>query len=1362
MKRPRKFLGFILVLLIINTLFFLAWYALDLQGMIKGIVEKQAGKALGGSLAIKSFSVSDQQVFAQDIEFSAADSSLAFNVRSVSVRFNLLKFIFSGFRIRNILNKVEINDPVVSYSLFPKPAKAKVPRPKRKFELPDLDPYFNDLVLHNGRLNLRLDIPLRLGGGEILSVSEHLRNIEISASNDGSSDLRLSAVSAGNGILTLRALLDRGRMVSASGELARYIPESIYHPEIRDFNTELNLEVKLSQDRAGGDLKLDAKAFLWDTRALLMSKYPLALPYLALFSDGVRLEADISGSRVGTSSFSGRVTLADLRKGLSFGPGKLDLNLDLAMIDPALQGIVAAEAQAGGTLRDPVLSLRSRTRSISWNRQQLTDVVLNAGYQDKTLNLELDNAVWQNQRLSLNGSFDTVSRKLVSAIAISPVVDDHSLLQVSAQCGVELVLTESLPHIKAAISSLDLSRGSLQVEGLSGSVLLVPGTKDAGNYLVDLDLASADGTRLAVIGDLLDRELSLSATFTNINPAEIYDDPTLRSLSLSLGGSLDGWLSGDRLVASSKLHARLDPGIPCEADLDLAASYDLASHRGAAFVDSRNGYLNGQALDFGLAARIEDRKLLLDSFSANGKVLLSGYLDLARMADFGFDLAVTGMDSETVSAYYPALKLPSIRGVDLFASYSRASGDTVSARLSIGEVNVSGLNPLSGRLRIHGPPGAVNLEGTISNHSRDLVSIAGSASLNGESRLQAVAAFTDLRTGQLMPDPPLDGGLSGQVSLELEKLLSSSRRLELAANLTSPSLVLPDLMTLNGVELALRQGPDLLTVDTLAVSAEGMGSLAASGALDYNLVSNTFFEGGHKLNLALSGKLFNWLKKSVGIITDASGESELTASIGTFEDQFMVYDGSLRIRDGMLALRDQIEPIRDLEIEAGFDQNRVLLESASCRMGQGRLVIENDFEDDPSSHFFVGFLDLGSFRLRIDEPGIIANIPLFTVPRSLTNVVLKGRNSAFATVKGPFDDMRISAEVLLSNASAVYPPNTDNLLSLIYSFRDAFSRGNYEKSDPAPLPFNLDLMIRFGENIRYTTYPANISIQPGAYLHIIYDGQNWIPYAASFNSDQGTIDFFGTVFQADFLNVNILASQNILSIDGSFYRRAVDGTVITLGVSTDPDNSKPLFDRLNFALSSDNPDDRSVTQMLARLRYNKNTEELSETQQQSLLQDEALNLISDNLNTSILSPFLYPIENRIRRFLRLDNFSVNVGFIQNLFTEYSNDPQRLADYTDMKQFMGDITQFSSSILLNNLSVSMSKYLGSRFFLDYEFSLQEATDLQNRTRIVMSHDTSLRVFLPHQFRLGYTFKYEPQDDRLTHEVMLQRSFRFWGL
>ncbi|MDD3283406.1 MAG: hypothetical protein PHY41_08035, partial [Candidatus Cloacimonetes bacterium] len=307
-----------------------------------------------------------------------------------------------------------------------------------------------------------------------------------------------------------------------------------------------------------------------------------------------------------------------------------------------------------------------------------------------------------------------------------------------------------------------------------------------------------------------------------------------------------------------------------------------------------------------------------------------------------------------------------------------------------------------------------------------------------------------------------------------------------------------------------------------------------------------------------------------------------------------------------------------------------------------------------------------------------------------------------------------------------------------------------------------DLRLNIGENVRYVTYPTNLYLSPGGFLHLLYDGNRFIVEEANITSDRGSIDFFGTVFQVDNIAISMIDQQNILSVDGRFYKRTPDGSTIALTVTSSPEYDKGFFDRLQLNLTSDNPQDQNISQVLSRLRYNQNMDELPEDQKQNLLQDEALGLIGGNLNSTVLTPFFYPVENWIRRNLKLDGFSINAGFIQNIFSEYSSNPSQLADMADLSNLSSDITRFSSSILLNNLSVSMSKYIGYRMFIDYELNLQEATDLQKKTKLLVSHDTSLRLVLPRQYRLGYTLNYSPQDTGFTHEIQLQKSWRFWGL
>ena len=106
MKHSRVFLTLILILLLINVLFFVSWYLLDVQGKVKNLIEHEVGKALKGQMQIGNLSIGERQIFAQNIQFASTDGTFKFTVDNAHCRYNLLKFIFSGFKIRNILDKV--------------------------------------------------------------------------------------------------------------------------------------------------------------------------------------------------------------------------------------------------------------------------------------------------------------------------------------------------------------------------------------------------------------------------------------------------------------------------------------------------------------------------------------------------------------------------------------------------------------------------------------------------------------------------------------------------------------------------------------------------------------------------------------------------------------------------------------------------------------------------------------------------------------------------------------------------------------------------------------------------------------------------------------------------------------------------------------------------------------------------------------------------------------------------------------------------------------------------------------------------------------------------------------------------------
>ena len=1359
MRRSRKFLSFIVVLLAINTLFFVSWYVFDVQGRVKGIAENEAGKALKGEFRIGFFTISSQQVYAEKISFAAADSLLNFTVDNARVRFNLLRFIFSGFKMRNLMDHIEIDKADVQLAVVPKAKKAK-----KKFEIPDLKPIFNKLTITNSSFKADVKVPLKLGEEGLLTVMEELSQVDLTIHNTNVSNLGLSATTSSRGTLNLNGILDKGRIASSRVELRNYEPLYLSHPQIRDFRGNLDLAANVSQPKKGSDSVLNAHLVMKDASAFVWQQYPVNIPLLDITSDGSRLNASLAQSTVGSSSISGDIRARDLFGDLIIDSGQVDLRVDLSMLGANFSGWVDGTLNAEGKLSDPVLQLAAASNKLSFSGQTVENVDLIATYKAKEVDLALRDLIWQNQRVDLTGSFSTEERKLTAKLDTEPIRRGIADLKVTASADVELDFYSAVPEIRALIHGLDFAQNKLDYRGLSGYANLVPLITDNGqNYLVDAELRSPLGIELSLVGDINDRNFLLEGELNSVQLASVYPDKSIEQFRPLLSGGISAFLAGSKAVLSAALSVDWTKDLNIGADIDLIASYDLKTKQGDLVLDTPYFTINGEPLTLGLVAGIQDQELKISSFNLNKQIMVSGGLDLKDIQDLQFQVVLADIGSEMLQSYFPNLQLPQINGVNLTASYSSSGTDFLDAVLSVAEVNIPGLKPMSAELTLLGDPRQVNIQGAIRNESTQLVDLVGDAVLDKGWNLRLNALATELNTAELMYSPPVEGSVSGNIGLFIADVLTGEREFSFDARLLSSRLSIPNVADLDDVLVSVAQTKNLLIVDTLSVRSSEFGSLSGSGALDYNILNRTIFEGNHTLNLRAEGMLFEWLDKEYEYVREASGKANLECNIRTLDDQLMVQSGVLRISEGRLVLDDQPEDIRNIELSADIEENRVTIRNLTAQMGNGVLHAINHFDGDPESHLKAAMLDLGTLLVKVDEPGALLYVPDITAPRSRARIVLRGQNAEYATVTGPFDDMMITAEALVSEASIVYPPRTNNLLNLIYSFRGSLGMDSEPKREAIPLPFNLDLKVFVQDNVKYATYPTNFMIMPGGYMHILFDGSVWHPQESSITSEQGSMDFFGTKFAMKELNFSITGAQKMVTIEGTLTHETADGTIVTLNINTDKENpDQSILKRVNFTLDSDNPDDNNAASILSRMRYNDSSEQLSATQQGNLLQDEALGLISENLNTSLLSPLLYPLENNIRRLLRIDDFSIRAGFIENLFTKYTTNPNQLTGYTDLNQFVGNVSQFSSSILLNNLSIYMSKYLGRKFFLDYTLGLQEATDLQNRTQIVVSHEASLRWYLPAKFRLAYTFKYVPWDEQISHELMLQRSFKFWGL
>lgn len=1355
MPKSKVFLTIVLILLLVNAGFFLAWYGFGLRNKFKDLLANQLGRLAKGNMRITELHFSDRQLLAEGLSYSSDDGSISVEVKRLRVQYNLLRFLVSGFKISKLVKDVDVIQPQVSISYvhIPKP-----PKPKKPLILPDIAPYFSTARIRNGSVKIGLSFPLSIINAGDLVIRDEFNDININATNTSQTSITLNALSSRNGKLRAIGLLDKGRIKSIEAELEAFRPQYVEHTDITNANTEVSAVANLFQRAKGEDLEFNVKSQIWGTNLLFSSKYQVNIPFIAAETDGSYLKAQMSSSTIGNSSIEAEVALSNMDSDINFDYARAVGIADLAMISPDFAGLVNFAGTANGKVKNMIAKAELSSSKVSYQQYELIDTAINAEYADNAVSFSIPNSSFENQQISINGDFALKSLALTANIKTHPISSDHHVYSAKADIDVYVELLDKYPLVEAVVNNIDFRSGDLTINDVMGHIQLIPVSQN-DNYYVDVGLVAANGYSISVVGDILDRNLLLDAKFADLDISNIYNQQELEKIRPLLSGSLKAIMQGENIYVQSSMDAGIIWPVIYSAKLDAIGSININSLDAALHLDASNGLLNNNELDFTVNATMNNKQLYINGLRIEDLISLSGRLNLIDVTDFALSLAMQDITARDVIKYYPDfdVAIPDFRSLTMVAEYNRDSKKSLDAKLSLNELDLLAIVPLSIHLSLGGKLDDILIQGEINTDRKRIINLSGSAAIDDKIDFSMEAYFNDLAIQSVVIDSPVTGNVEGITSIALRDIASENRELDILADLRANSIEI-DGFRINDAAITAIQFPNMLVVDSLYAMSDGLFELSGSGAIDYNALSNEYFEGSNLLNLRVEGQMFSWLGSLSSYIQESRGTSRLSCSVGVIEDQFLLKSGVIDIRDGFIRLKDQSEALRDITLRCAIDNNKLLIERGQVVMGDGRLVFNNVFEADNSDHFQLAMLDMGILRLMIEEPGIRANIPMFTPPRTFANITLKGHDSRYATVRGPFDQMKISADVLLSNASALYPPNTDNLLKLANTVREATARR--DDIEPPTIPFTLDVMLRLGENINYVTYPTKLAIKPGGYLHLIYDGQDFAVKDANFVSERGSIDIFGTVFQVQNVDITMVESQDILSVNGIFYKRAPDGTMVTLTVTTSPDLTKSFANRLEFNLSSDNPSDVSISQILSRLRYD-NTMDGAGAQRDIVLQDEALSLLSGNLDSSIVTPFLSPLESAARRYLKLDNFTINAGFIQNLYTQYSTNPNQLAENTDMKQFTTDIAQFSSSILLNNLSVSASKYLGRRLFLDYTLDLQEATDVQKQTKLMISHETSIRLMLPKQYRLGYTVAYSPQESGFTHEIMLQRSFRFWG-
>jgi hypothetical protein len=543
------------------------------------------------------------------------------------------------------------------------------------------------------------------------------------------------------------------------------------------------------------------------------------------------------------------------------------------------------------------------------------------------------------------------------------------------------------------------------------------------------------------------------------------------------------------------------------------------------------------------------------------------------------------------------------------------------------------------------------------------------------------------------------------------------------------------------------QNDSLLYVNEIKCYRKDEFNLRSNGTIGFNILNSKAFSDTNYLSIKFDGDLIKVLSDQTNAIISGGSNAEFEFKIGTRESKIFIEKGNFSLTKGYMKINDQPEDIDKLTFKFKIINDIFKIDKFQFRMGEGRCHISNEITND-NEDFILGTLNLGKILINTNDGGVLFNMPGYIPENNVVKIVISGRDNEYFEVRGPFEDVQLIGDLNISNGGVIFPPNTENLLKLFNTVREKRESGN------VTLPLSFNLMVNFGENMKYVTYPLDIKLNQGGYLNLIYENEEFTIADALFIAEEGSVDIFGTEMKLDYLQIQLSKFTEGANISGTFYKKTADGSLITLNIYNEITGNDKVG-TLKFSLLSDNANDR-ITDILSKLRYNRSMEDISPDQKKTLLQDEVIQIAGMGLESAVMDPLLSPLENWVRKTLKLDYFHIRTDLVQNLFASYSSDEK--SQY-EIYNETNELAKLSSELFLNNLSVSMGRYLSRDLFLDYETRVERSQDVALASEMGVFHEFSLRYQLPFKFRILYKYKILPFKEENPHEIMLEKSFKF---
>lgn len=1338
--RKRKWLIIIVaILLLVNLAYFILTRIVDLDAYIGRMVSQRVGEQINADIQFSDLTITSKSLQITGLGIDDRNGTYSFDASQIYLQYDFWKLIWSRFNILKAIETINLFSPTFSYEV-----QASVE--PGTFHLSDLEKIINQLPqveIINGQMHIG-------SKQEGLVFDIGLEQLDFTFQNPKE-----------NQLITLNAVQSKyGGTVNISGFYQKGSSDlQILLDGIR--LTDCKIDPVLIHN-SEADLSLSIKNNKVDRGKLTISQVSMEVePYLFTLNnaDFVLTEKEIAFAKPATIEWNGNSVTVSGRI-IDYLEESPQLAFDISSIIPIedftdkVYGDLSIELIVQETISNPSIHAQLQSSAIGISEQELTDISVDMIYQDGEILISSGRFDYLQNPISIAGTLiPNFQEPAMSKIELRITASGFSYASINADLDIEVSGNFQNPEILCTVNDADIINETVALHNLVGKI-------EFYDENISLSLENNERT-ISISGSgsdiLTTPKASVGLTTNGLVLKEVFHDTTgwindfNPIISIQFEGSLDNSLiSWDGRLVFDRSGDSFTSGV-----VTLDGFFSRAEKRGKIQLETSDFVLQGLSYNIDLEAHTSRDTVAIDTFTINDALVLSGAF---QIPDSGpRPLWYKGkVDLNNISflglagVFSPIESFRDVRGhINGSVVFDSELDPSISAEIYADSIVLHpDMHALDARLR-------VSLSDTLFNIDELLVTSGTQVLMDGSGTMEIYEPYRinfSLRGDSIdIAQDVFSGPLTGILNYDM--LFTGTRN--------TPNLAL-DLQLRDGkiagihynmCKAKIFQNSDVLYVNEFYIRNGSRYELVVSGDYSYNFFTQEFSDIPSRLDINLQGDFFALLTDYVDEIKFGESDGSLQLALIT-EDRTPQWEyGKLTINDGMLEIEGQPERIRDISIDLFLEDNKIFINECKARIGEGRLEISNSF-DLPFQSISIGGFELGTILATTDDKGVLINIPGYMPERALANVKLRGKEDKYFRLTSEGDAWKISGKILVLNGKGLFPPQKGKLPS----------GGG---SDIFP-PILLDFDLVFEKNIRYVTRPFNLLIVPGSFIRFTTNPEtNKVELYMEIRSREGDMEFLGETFYVQEVELLMSKFDKLPRVRGIFTTKTPDGTTISLNIVSveegiyEKNIRETEFGNFRISLESDDPENETFLDVLSKLQYGKNINQLTEEERRNLYRDEALLLAGNELGNILFDPVIKPVESLVRQLLGLDFFQLKTGFMGNIMRRsgliLTEDDYYAQD--EPESSFEQLSELSREILLDNLAIEMGKYISQDWYVAYEVMVRKDFSPERGVSMGVEHEILLRYDLPLNFQITYLYRFSPLREEDLQRISLETAIRF---